>query len=82
MNNEKIRGWLDEKIYECFAGLLCYYHAQEADVPPRLRLVPALNRWPNPALACMDLQKMAKDEKVAREMARALAHVQACGRVQ
>lgn len=72
----------DEKIYECFADMLCYYHAQEADVPPRLRLVLALNRWPNPALACTDLQKMAEDKKLAREMDRALHHVQAYGRAR
>ena len=72
----------DEKIYECFAEMLCYYQAREADVPPRLRLVLALNHWPNPALACMDLQKMAGDKKLAREMARAPSHVQAYGRVQ
>lgn len=82
MNNEKIRGWFDEKIYECFADMLCYYHAQEADVPPRLRLVLALNHWPNPALACVDLQKLVKDAKTAREMAHALAHVQSCGRAK
>lgn len=74
MNDEKIRG--------CFAGMLYYYHAKAADVPPRLRLILAVNRWPNPALACVDLQKMATDKKTSREMARALAHVQSFGRPQ
>lgn len=72
----------DEKIRDCFADMLCYYHAKAADVPPRLRLILALNRWPNPALACVDLQKMATDRKASREMARALAHIQSFGRPQ
>lgn len=72
----------DEKIRDCFADMLCYYHAKAAEVPPRLRLVLAMNRWPNPALACVDLQKMATDKRTSREMARALAHVQSFGRLQ
>ncbi len=72
----------DKEIYECFADMLCYYHAKAADVPPRLRLILAVNRWPNPALACVDLQKMAADKRTSREMGRALAHVQSFGRLQ
>lgn len=72
----------DEKIRDCFADMLCYYHSKPADVPPRLRLILAMNRWPNPALACVDLQKMATDKKTSREMARALAHIQSFGRPQ
>lgn len=72
----------DREICECFADMLCYYHAKAADVPPRLRLILAMNRWPNPALACVDLQKMAADKRTSREMARALAHVQSFGRPQ
>lgn len=72
----------DKEIYECFADMLCYYHAKAADVPPRLRLILAVNRWPNPALACVDLQKMATDKRTSREMASALAHVQSFGRPQ
>lgn len=67
----------DKEIYECFADI---YHAKAADVPPRLRIILAMNRWPNPALACVDLQKMATDKRTSREMARALAHVQSFGR--
>ena len=41
--------------YTFFLECLPYYFSQAQEVPARLRLALALNRYPNAAMACVDI---------------------------
>lgn len=66
----------DSEIRTLFFGMLPFYNALEADAPARVRLICAVNRWPNVVAACLELCKMPRSAKVRRELSRALVHVQ------
>lgn len=66
----------DSEIRTLFFDLLPFYNALEADVPARVRLICAVNRWPNVVAACLELWKAPRSAKVCRELSRALTHMQ------
>lgn len=69
----------DSEIRTLFFDLLPFYNALEADAPARVRLICAVNRWPNVVAACLELCKMPRSAKVLRELSRALTHMQSFG---
>lgn len=71
----------DSEIKTLFFDLLPFYNALEADAPARVRLICAVNRWPNVVAACLELHKAPRSAKVRRELWRALAHMQSFGEV-
>lgn len=71
----------DSEIRTLFFDLLPFYNSLEADAPARVRLICAVNRWPNVVTACLELCKMPRSAKVCRELSRALTHMQSFGEV-
>lgn len=69
----------DSEIRTLFFDMLPFYNALEADVPAGVRLICAVNRWPNVVAACLELCKMPRSAKVRRDLSRALVHMQSFG---
>lgn len=69
----------DSEIRALFFDMLPFYNSLEADAPARIRLICAVNRWPNVVAACLELCRVPRSARVRRELSRALAHMQSFG---
>lgn len=70
----------DDDIREVFSRLLPHYWSLSSALPTDIKLILYLNHWANVPAAVLDLSKMPKSTRLARELSRAIAHTQSFGR--
>lgn len=70
----------DKDISAAFSRMLVHYFDRADDLPADIRLILYLNRWASVPVACIDCTKLVADNRLARQMCRELAHMQALGR--
>lgn len=70
----------DDDIREVFNRPLPHYWSLSNALPTDIKVILYLNHWVSVPMAVLDLSKMPKSKRLARELSRAIVHTRSFGR--